>query len=31
METYQIVAFVAAAVVLVLYLVRRRTKLNRED
>ncbi len=31
METYQMVAFGAAAVVFVLYLVRRRSRLNRED
>jgi uncharacterized membrane protein YeaQ/YmgE (transglycosylase-associated protein family) len=31
METYQIVALVGAAVVLVLYMMRRRSRLNRED
>jgi hypothetical protein len=31
METYQVVAAVGAAVVLVLYMVRRRGRLNRED
>jgi hypothetical protein len=31
METYQIVALVAAVVVLVLYMLRRRSRLNRED
>jgi hypothetical protein len=31
METYQILALVGAAVVLVLYLKRRRSRLDRED
>jgi hypothetical protein len=31
METYQLVALVAAAVVLVLYMMRRKGRLNRED
>jgi hypothetical protein len=31
METYQLVALGAAAVVLVLYMMRRKTRLNRED
>ena len=31
METYQIVAALGAAVILVLYIVRRRGRLNRED
>ena len=31
METYQIVSLAAAAVVFVLYLMRRRSRLNRED
>jgi hypothetical protein len=31
METYQIVAAGAAALVLVLYMVRRRGRLNKED
>jgi hypothetical protein len=31
METYQIVALVGAAVVLVLYMRRRRARLDRED
>jgi hypothetical protein len=31
METYQMVALAGAAVALVLYLMRRRTRLNRED
>jgi hypothetical protein len=31
METYQILALVGAAVVLVLYLSRRRSRLDRED
>jgi hypothetical protein len=31
METYQIVAALAAAAVLVLYVVRRRGRLNKED
>ena len=31
METYQVVALVGAAVVLVLYMMRRRSRLNRED
>jgi len=30
-DTYQILAFAAAAVVFVLYLMRRRSRLNRED
>jgi hypothetical protein len=31
MATYQIVALVAALVVLVIYMMRRRSRLNRED
>ena len=31
METYQMIALAGAAVVLVLYLLRRRSRLNRED
>ena len=31
METYQLLAFGAAAVVFVLYLMKRRSRLNRED
>jgi hypothetical protein len=31
METYQIVAALGAAVVLVLYVMRRRSRLNREE
>jgi hypothetical protein len=31
METYQVVAAVTAAVVLVLYVMRRRTRLSKED
>lgn len=31
METYQIIALVGAGIVLVLYLRRRRSRLNRED
>jgi hypothetical protein len=31
METYQIVSLAAAAVVLVLYILRRRARLNREE
>jgi hypothetical protein len=31
METYQVVAAIGAAVILVLYIVRRRGRLNRED
>jgi len=31
MQTYQIVCLVAAAVVLVFYLARRRARLNKED
>ncbi len=31
MQTYQIIALVAAAVVFVLYLGRRRARLNKED
>jgi hypothetical protein len=31
METYQIVALVGAAVVLIIYMMRRRSRLNRED
>jgi hypothetical protein len=31
METYQIVALAGAAVALVLYLMRRRSRLNREE
>jgi hypothetical protein len=31
METYQILAIVGAGIVLVLYLKRRRSRLNRED
>jgi hypothetical protein len=31
METYQMVALGAAAVVLVIYMMRRKSRLNRED
>ena len=31
MATYQIICLVAAAVVLVLYMMRRRSRLNKED
>jgi hypothetical protein len=31
METYQIVAFALAAVFLILYMMRRRSRMNRED
>jgi hypothetical protein len=31
METYQVVALVGAAVILVLYMMRRRGRLNREE
>lgn len=31
METYQIICLVAAALVLVLYMVRRKSRLNKED
>jgi hypothetical protein len=31
METYQIVAFALAAIFLILYMMRRRSRMNRED
>jgi len=31
MATYQVICLVAAAVVLVLYMVRRKSRLNKED
>jgi hypothetical protein len=31
METYQILALAGAAVILVLYMMKRRSRLNRED
>ena len=31
METYQVICLVAAALVLVLYMMRRRSRLNKED
>ena len=31
MATYQVICLVAAAVVLVLYMMRRRSRLNKED